>query len=521
MAFREVGVVEIKEILRLRLQGRGQRKIAELTLVDRKTVRRYLEAAEKAEFRAEGGEAQITDELIGKLVDAVRPVRPQGHGESWDLLLAHREFLKQQLDRDLRLTTVRKVLRRKKGVEVTYPTLRRFCVHVLGWGRKRLTVRVADCEPGSELQVDFGRMGLVPDPGTGRRRMLWALIFTAVYSRHQFVFLSHSQALPSVIEGFEAAWAFFGGVFAVVIPDNMKAIVEQADALDPRLNAAFQEYAQSRGFVVDPARIRKATDKPRVERNVPFVRDSFFRAEEFRDRDDAQAKVETWCLSEAGLRIHGTTQLRPLEVFLAEEAPVLAPAPEQPYELPIYARPKVARDFHIEVDRALYSVPHTLVGQRVDVRADSRLVKVFWRGQLVKCYPRCARGGRVSDPADFPEERRGYAFRDIEHLKRAAASNGPHIGIYASRLLDSPLPWTRMRRVYHLLHLVNKHTASRVEEACRAALELDVVDVTRIARMLDRNVQPEADQPVQAVVLPLRFAREASEFALGEGGDVR
>ena len=104
-------------------------------------------------------------------------------------------------------------------------------------------------------------MGLVPDPELGRCRVCQALIFTACYSRHCFVWLTFTQTTAAVIAGFEAAWAFFGGVFAVVIPDNMATIVEKADATQPRLNQAFVEYAQARGFLVDPARVRRPTDK--------------------------------------------------------------------------------------------------------------------------------------------------------------------------------------------------------------------------------------------------------------------
>jgi len=134
---------------------------------------------------------------------------------------------------------------------------------VLGHGRgaRRATVPVTDCEPGAECQVDFGRMGLLDDPQAGRRRVVHALIFTAVYSRHCFVWLSFRQDLAAVIAGCEAAWAFFGGVFAVIIPDNMAAIVDKAHPTEPRLNRAFAEYAQDRGFVVDPARIRRPQDK--------------------------------------------------------------------------------------------------------------------------------------------------------------------------------------------------------------------------------------------------------------------
>jgi transposase len=75
------------------------------------------------------------------------------------------------------------------------------------------------------------------------------------------VWLSFRQTLEDVIAGCEAAWEFFDGVFAVIVPDNLKAIVDQADPCNPRINPKFLEYAQARGFLIDPARVRKPTDK--------------------------------------------------------------------------------------------------------------------------------------------------------------------------------------------------------------------------------------------------------------------
>ena len=120
------------------------------------------------------------------------------------------------------------ILLERQGVVVPYRTLHRFCVECCGFGRGATTVRVADGEPGVECQIDFGQMGLVYDPVTGRRRVTHALIFTAVYSRHMFVWLTFSQTLEAIVAGCEAAWAFFGGVFKILIPDNMKAIVAAA-----------------------------------------------------------------------------------------------------------------------------------------------------------------------------------------------------------------------------------------------------------------------------------------------------
>jgi len=167
------------------------------------------------------------------------------------------------LKQGLTLTKVHTLLGRR-GVVVSYRTLNRYATTELDFGRHQATVPVADCEPGAEVQVDFGRLGMLTDASDGRRRVVQGLIFTAVYSRHMFVWPTYRQTLADVIVGFEAAWVFFGGVFAVVIPDIMKAIVAKADAVDAKLNDAFREYAQARGFAVDPTRVRSPQDKPRV-----------------------------------------------------------------------------------------------------------------------------------------------------------------------------------------------------------------------------------------------------------------
>ncbi len=362
--------------------------------------------------------------------------------------------------------------------------------------------------------VDFARMGLIDDPESGRRRVVHALIFTAVCSRHMFVWLTFRQTLDAVIAGCEAAWAFFGGIFTVIVPDNMSPIIADADSVNPRFTVGWLDYAQERGFGTDPARVRSPKDKPRVERVVQYVRGNFFAGEDFVDLPDAQHRVQAWCTSTAGLRLHGTTYQRPGEHFAAEEAGHLLPAPTGRYDVPIFATPKVARDLHIEVAGGWYSIPAELVGQRVEVRADTALVKVLHRGQLVKTHPRVKAGSRSTDPGDYPVGRAEYALRDVATLTAKASAAGPAIGVYATRLLDTPLPWTRMRSVYRLLGLARTYGPGPVEQACSRALELDVVDVGKIARMLEQAVE-HAPAAIETKVVgePARFAREPGEFA--------
>ncbi len=254
MAYREVRVFEVREVLRLWLRGEGFRATERLAGVDRKTVRRYVEAAVGLGLVRDGGEGQLGDVFIAQVVEAVRPHRSDGHGEGWRLLEVEHDRIEAWLKTEG--LTVRKVgeFLARRGVMVPERTLHRYALEVcdVGRGRRGTTVRVADGKPGDELQVDFGKLGRLLDPETGRQRDVWALIFTPVVSRYSFVWLSHRQSVEDVIAGFEAAWAFYGGVFATVIPDNLKAIVDQANPLEPRLNQAFVEYAQDRGFVVDP-----------------------------------------------------------------------------------------------------------------------------------------------------------------------------------------------------------------------------------------------------------------------------
>ena len=510
--FREVPMAEVQEVLREWRMGHKERAIARRLGIDRKTVRRYIAAATAAGVTA--GQTDVDEGALNAVMHIVRPGRPSWHGETWTELDSQRAFLTAKLEERLRLTKIATLLKRR-GVTVPYRTLHRFCVAELGFGNRRDTVRVDDGEPGHELQVDFGRLGLI-GPLSGPRRMVKGLLFTACVSRHQFCWPTFGETLAEVIEGFEEAWQFFGGVFRVAIVDNLKAIVLEADALHPRLNPGFLEYSQSRGFLVDPCMVASPTQKPRVERAVPYCRESGFAGENFVDMESARRGMRRWCLEDAGMRTHGTTQRKPLEHFRDVELAELLKLPKGNYEVPIYAHPTVARDHHVAVAKALYSVPGNRIGALVDVRADSKLVKISHRGELIRVHPRKPPGGRSTLAEDLPEEKRGYAMRDLEYLKRVAAGHGEQVGIYAARLLDNPLPWTRMRQVYRLLGLVKRYGAERVERACHLTLELDVIDVTRVIRIVERGLEREriaSGRPL-APVVKLRFARDPGEFVL-------
>lgn len=506
-------MIETKELLRLWLAGVGKKKIAARLGMDPKTVRRYIQAALEHGLSPAQGETALTDEKLAAVLTALRSLPQRPHGEAWALCEKHRPFIKSRLEKGIRLTKIRKLLNRQ-GVAITYATLYRFAVTELGFGRQAPTVPVADCGPSEEVQVDTGWMIHLEPDLFGKRRRFRTWIFTAVLSRHRFVYPCFAETTATAIEACESAWEFYGGVFKVHIPDNTKAIVDRADPLNPRLNGTFLEYAQSRGFQIDPTRSRHAKDKARVEKAVLSVREDCFGGESLQNIQQAREHARSWCLKDYGMSRHSRTQRLPLEHFEAEEKPALLPQPTAPYDIPLWSEPTVAPDHCVQVAKALYSLPTRLIGKKLRARADKALVRLYDGPTMVKTHPRHPPGGKSIDPSDFPPEKAAYALRDVVFLEKQAKSHGEAIGRFARAVLDVPLPWTRMRRVYALLGLVKRYGAERVEPACATSLDQQMFDVRRLERMIQIAATPVTAAATNKILPIARYLRPASQYSL-------
>lgn len=421
-------------------------------------------------------------------------------------------------ERGLTLTKIHELLSRR-DVHVSYSALYRFACTHFDVGSGRATVRMSPVAPGELAEIDFGRLGLIWDPASQKQRALHALVITLVHSRHQFVYVTHTQKVGDVIEGLEAAWEFFGGVVARVVLDNLKAAVIKADRYEPEFQRTFAEYAEFRGFVIDAAVARSPTHKPHVERQVPYVRENFFRGETFIDRDDVQRAAKQWCLTTAGQRVHGTTRKQPMIEFERVERPALQPFQAGCFDTPRWGEPKVNPDQHVRFGNALYSVPYQHKGQRtkgktVTVRGDRGLVRIYLGGELVKTHPTQAQGCRSTDHADYPQEKTAYAMRDANFIIGKAAERGEHIGLLTQKLLSGTYPWAHLRQAQKLLRLADKYGADRVNAACRRALCFGLINVKRVESIVVQAVDQENrmptslnGEPAQIIQLPLRFLR--------------
>jgi len=521
MAYKEVSRVEIIEVVRQWQAGRGIREITRSTGISRNTIRKYILTAQSCGMVRDGpppDESQIiTLVQLGRAGPREVVIPTDAVLEPWA-----DQIQKWIKDDHLKLTRIQDLLAQKRCL-VAYTCLRRYVTR-RGWFGKssQTTVRMADTEPGQMAEIDFGRLGLTVDLESGHSRIASGMLTVMGYSRHEFLWPLFGQQLGDVIEGLEATWAFFKGIPRYVVLDNFPAAVVGPDPLNPRLTRGFLEYAQHRGFIPDPARPAHPKDKPKVERQIPYARERFFKGGQFNGLADMRDQARRWCLEVAGQRVHGTTQRLPLVVFQEEEQAKLLPWDGEPYDVPHWHTAKVHQDHHIWYRYAIYSAPYSTCppGTELEVRGDSKLVRLYRDGKLVKVHPRKPRGGRSTDPDDYPPQLTPYTLRSPNYLRQQGAKLGKSVGAFADKLLGGATPWSKMRQAHKLLRLGEKYTPLRLDAACEKALSVDLIDVRRLERILLEALEEEA-MPVLAAPAPPpgRFARPATVFAIGNGGN--
>lgn len=518
MTRRTFEVIDIVEILQHWHAGRKKAVVATSLGVDRGTVSKYIAPAEAAGLLPGGpplSRAEWAELVRGWFPELVDPRHRSG---TFAVIHAHHDRIAEMLETNT-AATVHQRLRDEHGLSVGVSSFRRylwleFPAEVTA---DKVTVLRPDVEPGSEAQIDYGYLGQWRDPLADRMRRVWAFVVVLAFSRHMFVRPVLRMDQRSWTAAHVAALEFFGGCPARLVPDNLKTGVDRPDLYDPKLNRSYAELAAHYGCLVDPARAGKPKDKPRVERPMPYVRDSYWRGRTWASEADMQAGAVDWCTGVAGVRSHRSLEgASPLSIFEAVEAPTLLALPRQVFELASWSTPKVGVDCHAKVGHTIYSVPWRLIGKHLDAREGDQTVEFFCDGELVKTWPRAERGKRT-DNADYPPEKIAFFMRTPVWCRRRAAELGPAVSELVNALLENQA-LHHLRAAQGVVGLADKHSAERVDAACRRAINVGDPGYRTVKGILAAGTEADGEVEPTAPSAPAHLHGRTSLFEhLGEG----
>jgi hypothetical protein len=280
-----------------------------------------------------------------------------------------------------------------------------------------------------------------------------------------------------------------------LVPDNLSAGILKADRYDPRVNRAYGELVRYYGCLVDPARVARPTDKPRVERGVDYARHSFFAGRTFTSLTEMRTAAAEWCRDVAGQRVHGTTKERPYETFLAREQAALLPLPPRPWEPVTWRTVKVQADCRLRVGGAPYSVPHPYVGRRLDVRLGRATVEIYDGADVVATHMRQDDRG-ATRLEHYPAPTQAFLRATPPVCRERAHAIGPATAELVTARLE-PYALHHLREVQAVLRLADRYGKERLEQACRQALAVGDGRYRTVRGLLERDLEAASleDQP--------------------------
>lgn len=369
--------------------------------------------------------------------------------------------------------------------------------------------------PGEEAQVDFAEIGRVACAGRSVRA--WMFVLTLCYSRVSYYEIVLDQTVPTFLGALRRALEFLGGVPGRLKLDNLRAGV-LIDQLGRRYyQEDFFRFCHHYGTVADAARPYTPTDKGRVERDIRYCRGSHFRGRDLGDLEAEQAALVDWRDTVANVRLHGTTQRRPVDLF-AEERASLRPLPADAYEVATWGQYRVRKDCHVAVLGNYFSVPYRFVGQDVLVRVTEKEVGAFAAGERVANHPRPAgRGHTVTDVAHYPPHHREATHEVHRRRVLQVRAAGPFSAEFLGRAADGRyVLGDQLRR---LVALLEEHGATAFERSCERALHFGAVDsLEPLERILAGRHYEQPLSPEPAARPP--EAGEQYERPLAEYGEL-
>ena len=486
---------KIREILRLKANEAklSDRAIARACHLSPTTVREYLNRAQQAGLVWPLPEDLAEEELVKRLFPETN-VQPRRDMPDWAHV--HQELKR----RGVTLQMLWKEYRQDHSHGYQYS---QYCHYFEKWKRGLEIVLRIPHRGGEEMEVDYASTTVaIVDSQTGEITKGYVFVAVLPASGYFYVEVQGDCTMPHWIGGNVRALEFFGGAPRVLILDNLKTGVKRPDFYEPDINPAFQYFAEYYGLAVLPTRIRHPQDKAPVENAVqqvtrwalaPLRNQKFFSVAEANPAVQALAKE----MLDRPMKHLGKTRR---ELFEEIDRPALRPLPERPYAYTEVKLAKVNIDYHIEYDHHYYSVPYTLRGERVEVRAGEHVLQLFFKQNLIVTHVRSrVRGGFTTLPEHMPSQHRFVheMLRDTHkgpvRIVEQATKIGPRTAEFVQAIFaDRKYPEQAIRSGLGVLSLARKHSTEHVERACAQLLREDRLSSRQLKLLLAREKLPVA-----------------------------
>lgn len=491
----------IREQLRLKFElGLSDRKIAQSVGVARSTVKECFNRFASSGLAWPLSHA-LDDAELERCLYPVKPVSDPTAMPSPDYSHIHRELSRPGVTRQLLWQEYK--AQHPEGLGYSA-----FCHHYQAWlQRTAEPVLRHDYRAGEKCFVDYaGQTVEVIDRHTGELRKAQIFVATLGFSNYLYAEATFTQNESDWIGSHVRTMRFFGGVPAVLVPDNLKSGVQRAHRYEPEINRSYAEFAAHYSVAILPARVRKPRDKAKVEGAVLIVERSILaklRDRQFFSLAALNAAIRA-LVDEVNDRAFQKLPSSRRTLFLEVEQPALKILPVKAYEYAEWKYAKVHPDYHIEVDHAYYSVPYTHIGQRVDVRLTARMVEIFAQKKLIATHQRShQRAERSTLDAHRPTHHRAVIDVTLARLIERAEQIAPAVAeVLHEQFRRKMHPEEAMRSAQGILRLAYDFSPDRLAKACETALQMKSFSYHSIRMLIihaDKGA-PESDATRQ---LPL------------------
>ncbi len=341
---------------------------------------------------------------------------------------------------------------------------------------------------GEKLFVDYsGQTVPLTDAATGI--VTPAQVFVAVMGASSYTFAeaTMSQALPDWLGSHVRAFKFFGGVPAIVVPDNLRSAVSKPCRYEPKLNPSYAELADHYTVAVIPARVRKPRDKAKVEAGVQLVQRwilavlrnrTFFSLDEL---NQAIAGLLTRLNAKPFRKISGSRE----SLFVELDKPALAPLPATHYQYADWIPVRLGFNYHVQIEDHFYSAPYQLKNEKLSARLSGLTVELFHKGKRVASHMRGFKRGYTTVAEHMPKSHREYAEWTPERLINWAAKTGESTAKLVDAILVGKVhPQQGFISCMGVITLFKKYGKERVEAASQRALAIGGTSYTSLKSIL-------------------------------------